>query len=239
MVVAVLVAAWLLATPLTSTEPAESGRRRARFEGAEPGRRGGAALAEGGAQPRLKALLDTSGLPDVLRPVRPHPDRQRRRSGRRAGQRSRRRGRAAERGQDPRRGAGMPKGVGGHRFRGRTQPGDVQRARRRGLGDRHASRPTARPTTRRWCPTTPMPTSRSSTCRACRRRRCRSREEPAKTGTDALVLGYPGGGDFQATPARVRETIELNGPDIYKRRPSTARCTRSEALCGKVIRVAR
>ncbi len=41
-------------------------------------------------------------------------------------------------------------------------------------------------------------------------------EAPAKTGTDALVLGYPGGGDFQTTPARVRETIELKGPDIYK-----------------------
>jgi S1-C subfamily serine protease len=41
-------------------------------------------------------------------------------------------------------------------------------------------------------------------------------EAPAKTGTDALVLGYPGGGEFQATPARVRETIKLNGPDIYK-----------------------
>jgi S1-C subfamily serine protease len=41
-------------------------------------------------------------------------------------------------------------------------------------------------------------------------------DAPAKTGTDALVLGYPGGGDFQATPARVRETIELKGPDIYK-----------------------
>ena len=34
--------------------------------------------------------------------------------------------------------------------------------------------------------------------------------------TDALVLGFPGGGDFKATPARVRETIELNGPDIYR-----------------------
>ena len=38
----------------------------------------------------------------------------------------------------------------------------------------------------------------------------------AATGTDALVLGYPGGGDFAATPARIRETIELNGPDIYR-----------------------
>ncbi|GFG62472.1 acid resistance periplasmic serine protease MarP [Mycolicibacterium murale] len=41
-------------------------------------------------------------------------------------------------------------------------------------------------------------------------------DEPAATGTDALVLGYPGGGDFTATPARVREIIELNGPDIYR-----------------------
>ena len=41
-------------------------------------------------------------------------------------------------------------------------------------------------------------------------------DEPAKSGTDAVVLGYPGGGDFQATPARVREIIELSGPDIYK-----------------------
>jgi len=39
---------------------------------------------------------------------------------------------------------------------------------------------------------------------------------PANTGTDALVLGYPGGGDFVATPARIREVIELNGPDIYR-----------------------
>ena len=41
-------------------------------------------------------------------------------------------------------------------------------------------------------------------------------DEPAKPGTDAVVLGYPGGGDFVATPARVREIIELSGPDIYK-----------------------
>lgn len=40
--------------------------------------------------------------------------------------------------------------------------------------------------------------------------------DAAATGTDALVLGYPGGGDFAATPARVREIIELNGPDIYR-----------------------
>lgn len=37
----------------------------------------------------------------------------------------------------------------------------------------------------------------------------------AQTGADAVVMGFPGGGEFTATPARVRETINLNGPDIY------------------------
>lgn len=41
-------------------------------------------------------------------------------------------------------------------------------------------------------------------------------EAAAPTGTDALVLGYPRGGEFVATPARIREIIELNGPDIYR-----------------------
>ncbi|MGY4647893.1 acid resistance serine protease MarP [Mycobacterium sp. URHB0021] len=41
-------------------------------------------------------------------------------------------------------------------------------------------------------------------------------DAPAATGTDGIVMGYPGGGDFAATPARVRETIELKGPDIYR-----------------------
>ena len=37
----------------------------------------------------------------------------------------------------------------------------------------------------------------------------------AVTGADAVVLGYPGGGPFVANPARIREVIELSGPDIY------------------------
>ncbi|BBX19952.1 acid resistance periplasmic serine protease MarP [Mycolicibacterium duvalii] len=41
------------------------------------------------------------------------------------------------------------------------------------------------------------------------------------SGTDGIVMGYPGGGDFVATPARVRETIELNGPDIYRTKEIT------------------
>ncbi|BBY79137.1 MarP family serine protease [Mycolicibacterium pulveris] len=41
-------------------------------------------------------------------------------------------------------------------------------------------------------------------------------EGMAPSGTDALILGYPGGGPFVATPARIREVIELSGPDIYR-----------------------
>jgi S1-C subfamily serine protease len=37
----------------------------------------------------------------------------------------------------------------------------------------------------------------------------------ALTGTDAVVLGYPGGGPFVAYPARVREVIDFKGPDLY------------------------
>lgn len=39
--------------------------------------------------------------------------------------------------------------------------------------------------------------------------------QEAPSGTDSVVMGYPGGGDFTATPARIREIIQLNGPDIY------------------------
>jgi S1-C subfamily serine protease len=41
-------------------------------------------------------------------------------------------------------------------------------------------------------------------------------QTPAKTGTGVVVLGYPGGGVFTATPARIREIIKLSGPDIYR-----------------------
>ncbi|EID16542.1 MarP family serine protease [Mycolicibacterium phlei] len=46
-------------------------------------------------------------------------------------------------------------------------------------------------------------------------------EKPATTGTDVLVLGYPGGGPFTATPARIRDIIELQGPDIYNTKTVT------------------
>ncbi len=41
-------------------------------------------------------------------------------------------------------------------------------------------------------------------------------DTPAKSGADALVLGYPGGGNVTTTPARIREAIKLSGPDIYR-----------------------
>lgn len=39
--------------------------------------------------------------------------------------------------------------------------------------------------------------------------------EPAPTGTSAVVLGYPLDGPYTASAARVREEIDLRGPDIY------------------------
>lgn len=41
-------------------------------------------------------------------------------------------------------------------------------------------------------------------------------DDIAWRGTDAVVLGYPGGGPFVAYPARVRGVVQLNGPDIYR-----------------------
>ncbi|AOW93653.1 serine protease [Rhodococcus sp. WMMA185] len=40
--------------------------------------------------------------------------------------------------------------------------------------------------------------------------------EPASTGEDALVLGYPGGGPYTASAVRIREVLDLDGPDIYR-----------------------
>ncbi|RAV31534.1 MarP family serine protease [Corynebacterium heidelbergense] len=40
-------------------------------------------------------------------------------------------------------------------------------------------------------------------------------EADAQAGQDAIVLGYPLGGPFTATPARVREKFVVSGPNIY------------------------
>ncbi|MHA2787878.1 MarP family serine protease [Corynebacterium sp. S7] len=40
-------------------------------------------------------------------------------------------------------------------------------------------------------------------------------EKVASTGDDAVVMGYPESGPFEAAPARVRDRITIAGPDIY------------------------
>jgi len=40
--------------------------------------------------------------------------------------------------------------------------------------------------------------------------------EKARTGDSAIVLGYPGGGPYTASAARIREVLDLRGPDIYR-----------------------
>ncbi|CAB0534636.1 hypothetical protein BKD74_11035 [Corynebacterium diphtheriae] len=39
--------------------------------------------------------------------------------------------------------------------------------------------------------------------------------EPAETGADAIVMGFPESGPFEAAPARISDRIIIAGPDIY------------------------
>lgn len=41
-------------------------------------------------------------------------------------------------------------------------------------------------------------------------------EYTAGTGVDAIVVGYPGAASFKASPAKIREVTEIEGPDIYR-----------------------
>ncbi|WP_225730853.1 MULTISPECIES: MarP family serine protease [unclassified Nocardia] len=38
----------------------------------------------------------------------------------------------------------------------------------------------------------------------------------ARPGDSAIVLGYPGGGQYTASPSRIRDVIPLSGPNIYR-----------------------
>jgi S1-C subfamily serine protease len=40
--------------------------------------------------------------------------------------------------------------------------------------------------------------------------------DQAAAGSEAILLGYPESGELAAIPARIREVIQLDGPDIYK-----------------------
>ncbi len=46
-------------------------------------------------------------------------------------------------------------------------------------------------------------------------------ERPAESGDDAIVVGYPEDGPFFVGPARVRDRLEIRGPDIYDDRTVT------------------
>lgn len=41
------------------------------------------------------------------------------------------------------------------------------------------------------------------------------RTTPPESGVDAIAIGYPGGGDVQILPARVRALVDARGDDIY------------------------
>lgn len=41
-------------------------------------------------------------------------------------------------------------------------------------------------------------------------------DNPARSGDDAVALGFPEAGPFTASPVRVRDTINLSGPNIYQ-----------------------
>ena len=41
---------------------------------------------------------------------------------------------------------------------------------------------------------------------------------PAETGADSIIMGYPGGGDFYVGAARVRDRGEISGPDFRETR---------------------
>ncbi len=40
-------------------------------------------------------------------------------------------------------------------------------------------------------------------------------QNPAQTGDEAIVMGFPQSGPFEAAPARIRSSLLISGPDIY------------------------
>ena len=61
----------------------------------------------------------------------------------------------------------------------------------------------------------------------------------AATGTDALVMGYPGGGTSRPPRPGSGRPSSSTAPTSTATRPSPARSIRSGALCGKETPVAR
>jgi S1-C subfamily serine protease len=57
-------------------------------------------------------------------------------------------------------------------------------------------------------------------------------DSPADTGSDAIVLGYPLDGPFDAQEARIRDVRDITGPDIYE----TSRVTREVYTIRALVR---
>ena len=59
-------------------------------------------------------------------------------------------------------------------------------------------------------------------------------QESGTQGQDAIVMGYPLGGPFKATPARIRDAFMVSGPNIYgdKRVEREAYSLRGEVVQG-------
>ena len=74
---------------------------------------------------------------------------------------------------------------------------------------------------RPWCSTTRPGTSPCCGCRGSGCGRCRFATAEADTGDDAIILGYPENGPFFVGPARVRDRLQIRGPDIYDDRTVT------------------
>ena len=133
-----------------------------------------------------------------------------------AGERHRRGERSAQRRQGREHRAVVPEDLGGQRFRLRTEPRDDQRTRGRWCRQLHrlgrrsgARRPRGglRSQRRYLYPGC----ARSAGAATGFRPRTSHRRAPTP-----WFWGIPGGGPFVANPARIREVIELNGPDIYR-----------------------
>ena len=123
--VVVLVAAWLLATPLTQSRTNRSWPPRSAARGCSPRSTKSRPTWLKTVPKRLSALLNTSGLPAVSwsRSAAPRSCRSTL-TGRGAGRQSGgRRPPPAQRGEDPQPGAELPKGLGGQRIRDRARTG--------------------------------------------------------------------------------------------------------------------
>ena len=233
--VTVVLAAWLVALPLAS----------ASFPGLVAGVRGSEVLrAVDSVMPAgakrlpsdLRQLLNSSGFPDVTSPFAQTPIT----AGRAAqlgpaaepgGGRRRR-----QRAQDPRPGAVLLAAAGGHRVRDRSAAGDDERARgRRHRGDRgRGGRRRGRTVELDakvvlYDPQVDLAVLRVPDLDADP---LSFQQAPANAGDDVLVLGYPLDGPFTATAGKIRQLINLKGPNIY----DTGEITRQVYTVRAVVR---